>query len=804
MAVFFGYVGYLVFLPGNREFTMPDHILSFDSWWYESVRLRSEGILPKWNPFYGLGRVAVQWNQIPVSIYTPLLMLRELTPGLFDDFHRVSTILVLGALYAFGVLLGYRWYLPLLAVVAVVSGPYRFHNHQVQFTTFLLFYPIALALIIRSFTSREGAFDARFLPAILVLAVSFVGIRMETLVQTLAFLALLLAAGWLWAGPARSWKQALIILCAMVLVVIAQSWQLLLLSTAMNESGRVGSGLAISGLVDADSWISIPVHLCRRPELIAVLANLGVLLAAQRLRRPTVTSRWRLAFVVSSQFAAIVLIAWCIQRWGAATDQQGRPEQQLLISLAGLTAVALVIAVLSARKALALAPRLSAICAALWAGFYVAEYSGNFGLLMHPFFYALIPLGVVQLALKRQWWIVVALVAFHVFGEVGSLFLYDVTGVSWLLTRVAIVEVPVRTILLIEGFIFIGSILPSLIGSSKSRISPLFLDRAARFGILTIFLLCLAGMAHWLPASSKAKAELIRWQQEPAMAYHRSNESRLVFESLNSRQRRLNIAGVHDFMPAYSRSLNNAAVYASEVPTLLKRMFAPQFQNSTTAPTGIHPEASALLRDHIRRRQAVSSSYHHDVLVEIERPDALAANLAATVKGETDRAFVTYQVIPLANHVMEVENLRARLAAGKRLRDAITTSDRRFISSGSGSPPASPLSDSVHFVADAPEYVALKVDSAIEGHLVLMDQWSPGWIAKIDGKEVVLYRGYVGTRFVSLPAGSHLIEFSFHVRGWELVIAVSWAAWIVLVALALLFLKRRPWPKPVWRGSPQT
>lgn len=58
--------------------------------------------------------------------------------------------------------------------------------------------------------------------------------------------------------------------------------------------------------------------------------------------------------------------------------------------------------------------------------------------------------------------------------------------------------------------------------------------------------------------------------------------------------------------------------------------------------------------------------------------------------------------------------------------------------------------------------VCLEVDAARAGVLVLHDLAYPGWIVRVDGREAPLLRANLLFRGVGVPAGHHVVEFSFH------------------------------------------
>jgi uncharacterized membrane protein YfhO len=57
--------------------------------------------------------------------------------------------------------------------------------------------------------------------------------------------------------------------------------------------------------------------------------------------------------------------------------------------------------------------------------------------------------------------------------------------------------------------------------------------------------------------------------------------------------------------------------------------------------------------------------------------------------------------------------------------------------------------------------VAVEVESAAPGWLVLHDPYHPWWVAELDGREVPILRADVLFRAVRVPAGRHRLRFLF-------------------------------------------
>jgi hypothetical protein len=60
-----------------------------------------------------------------------------------------------------------------------------------------------------------------------------------------------------------------------------------------------------------------------------------------------------------------------------------------------------------------------------------------------------------------------------------------------------------------------------------------------------------------------------------------------------------------------------------------------------------------------------------------------------------------------------------------------------------------------------PHSVALEVDAAQGGWLVLADTWFPGWVAELDGQSTESYPANGVMRSVWVPAGQHAVAFHY-------------------------------------------
>ena len=159
LAIFFAYAVTLIVTFHGREIAMLDYTPTFDHWWYFTHRLR-EGALAQWNPYSLLGRIAVQWQYLPVSIFTPLMLLSELTFARFQAFHVLGTSLVLIAVYGAGRIAGYGQTLSLLGIVLIASTGFRYRMSFLHFATLLIVFPLLVAWLV-SRADRRAPLNAR-------------------------------------------------------------------------------------------------------------------------------------------------------------------------------------------------------------------------------------------------------------------------------------------------------------------------------------------------------------------------------------------------------------------------------------------------------------------------------------------------------------------------------------------------------------------------------------------------------------------------------------------------------------------
>jgi hypothetical protein len=247
------------------------------------------------------------------------------------------------------------------------------------------------------------------------------------------------------------------------------------------------------------------------------------------------------------------------------------------------------------------------------------------------------------------------------------------------------------------------------------------------------------------------------------------------------------------FLPAYSRTLNTAPLYASEIPASLARLFRnfPQRRAGTPPMRPAHPEMVPLMSAYKRVQLAGTDAadlvpYPAQVAILPHRRDrAVGHALLAEEGGPTLRAFLAARVARFPDVAEEYAHLARRLGGGGSLQEEITTSDPTFPPSASHGTPTLP--GDVSFARDEPEHVRLAVTAHHDAYVVLLDLWSAGWRAVVDGHPAPIYQGYGAVRVVPVPAGRHIVDFTYRVPSLPTAAAVSALAG----AAGLVILTRR-------------
>jgi len=133
-------------------------------------------------------------------------------------------------------------------------------------------------------------------------------------------------------------------------------------------------------------------------------------------------------------------------------------------------------------------------------------------------------------------------------------------------------------------------------------------------------------------------------------------------------------------------------------------------------------------------------------------------------RGEVDYVHRLDREHPRAWTVYQVEVMPAEGAVLERLAEPdFDPYSEALVTEPLASPVAGPQDGGgqVRLVEYSPSRLAIEVEQAYDGLLVLSENYYPGWQAKVDGREVPIVRTNAVLRAVEVPAGEHRVEMAF-------------------------------------------
>ena len=83
-----------------------------------------------------------------------------------------------------------------------------------------------------------------------------------------------------------------------------------------------------------------------------------------------------------------------------------------------------------------------------------------------------------------------------------------------------------------------------------------------------------------------------------------------------------------------------------------------------------------------------------------------------------------------------------------------------------------------------PNEIRIDLDGQTAGLLVLTDPWYPGWVCRVDGNEVPIWKADYAFRGVMVPEGTREVVFSFEPVSYE---RGKWISLGTLLVVVLLF-----------------
>jgi hypothetical protein len=149
-----------------------------------------------------------------------------------------------------------------------------------------------------------------------------------------------------------------------------------------------------------------------------------------------------------------------------------------------------------------------------------------------------------------------------------------------------------------------------------------------------------------------------------------------------------------------------------------------------------------------------------------------------------DSALPRARWVPRVEVIPDANALLNRLAYDSDDLAALAFVEEPPLSGFAGETAPSAQAGTARFVLDDPEHLVIDVDAPARGFLVLADQYSPGWRARVDGSAVPIVRANYTFRLVEVPAGRSRVEFRYRPASVAIGAAVSHAT-VALLGAAL-------------------
>lgn len=164
--------------------------------------------------------------------------------------------------------------------------------------------------------------------------------------------------------------------------------------------------------------------------------------------------------------------------------------------------------------------------------------------------------------------------------------------------------------------------------------------------------------------------------------------------------------------------------------------------------------------------------------------------------GVFPRAFIVHAAAVLADRQAVVDAMAVATSQDLAQRAYLVASEAPGITLP-GVPPGGTAEDDASFRLDTPDRIVVATRTDRQGLLVLADTYAPGWVAEVDGQPASIVPVDIALRGVSIPAGEHLVTFSYRPVETIVGFGVSLLTTFALIAWLLAPWPRRRHPEPV-------
>lgn len=821
----------------DRTCLRPDTSLTFDHWWYFHTRLQAHE-LAQWNPYYFLGRVAVQWNHLPVSLLTPVLYFLNFDFSTFRFLEVTQTYLYLISFYLSGRLLGFERIISMLVVIVLATSGFRVWIAMPEQCYYLLPLAISSVMLIAKFGIVS---PLAWSVSCAAFALALLGMRLETIFHLSVF-AVVVTLAWLYDKRPQAWLKIVLAIIGSYLAVMAiNAWQLgfLLYSTAVSSRFSAEAIPAVAytleNLLGTLRWMFLST--LQQPLLICALVNFTLIYFPETWQRRSRTLTVKGVFVFIALQTLLFAFALMIPSF--------QPEWKYIASFLvhhrlgffdGLRVLA--IPVVMAILLFFIRPRaerqfllsnLFRDAVLFFVAMSVTQYSWQIWpvnldrhfFFMHPLFNWLMPLGIHGILKNWGRWPIFALLLFHSIGETWCIPLFEFFQIPWNPSRAAFVELPFQILFVgealraIKNAIFPIWRLSSLPATSSSFLSSISTSAAALACVVVIYRTLMPQSdgyyAEQWPFAKVAVASPIDKERDWLRGTYVRALDLQKAQTGSPQTSRIHVPDAtwsnypkmkYDYMPSFSQTLNTAPPFSSEIPYYLRLLLlGPAQAKDRIIPP--HPETNPLLSAK-KSLDFYALGYREDVFRYLDQvilephkiTDYPVRQLMAEAGSGQARVSIREHLLRFDSDEREYETIRAEYRKSQNLPSFITTNHI------SGSPSTivrkqfeEPLKSSWRFIVDQPETIQIAVSSSRKSYLVLFDLFQQsGWTATVKkNQETVpteIIRAFLGVRAVEIPAGESIVEFRFAIPGLRGLIALSLAVATLLALTIGLFYQR--------------
>ncbi|MBF0440542.1 MAG: hypothetical protein HQK54_01435 [Oligoflexales bacterium] len=705
--------------------------------------------------------------------------------------------------------------------------------------SFLFFFPIGMIHLYNTFARNGKISPKNALFPVLFISMAFCGARLEHIFHGVFFIGITMIVFFFHSKGESSWRKNIFFLVGFIAVILAlNAWHISLVVDSVKSSFRISHKVSPIKLFNYTMWKWILINLIYQKYLFFAILNYFVFYFFKTLRK-----KWNI-HIYKIIFPTIMLCEAILYKYFFSLFEGSSfyeyitlnfgPSigEDLLWSSSGLISFLVLLIFFYFENKKIFDEKLFKYICILFFGFYVVQYTFQYwpvntnwhSFFSKPFLSSIIALGVLNLWRKNRPPILAILVIYHLIGEEGSFILFELFNFPWNLPRASLVEITFQVIIILESLFLIWKILEKGFESLNIGMTNIIFFKKAWILLLVIF--SFLYLEDFMLPSKKViltdsnSYEKVYLKDFPfgetpeKYIYNNPNARSWVEEALkNSRNLREKNGGLNKlertfvddnvliwslyfkFMPSFSQTLNTAPIYSSEVPRPMKELIYAAKGKELNIQTKYHPEMNPIFIAYFKYNWDPNQGDPYDYINQTsvmphQVNDKVIFQILAEENSGVTRIFAAKNVKKVPSVVEEYRVLRDELYKNGNISGLITTSDTRFVSVDSSTNENKGISSNIEIKKDEAEIIQVHIKNTEKVFLALMDMWDKNWIAFINKRETIVYKGYISNRFIEVPAGDNQIEFVYKSDYFNISKWVSAFMWVGIILAIFIFINR--------------